>query len=108
MPGFRPARYGPFHRLESPTQTKETARKQQESGQLWGKPPRYGLDVPTVKAYVGPLPNGKRGIEFWTDTKPTNESPVRAYWMEDSPGVFDVEGQSEFVAILGIVTVVSY
>jgi hypothetical protein len=30
------ADYGPFHRLESPTQTAEVAQMQQQNGEIWG------------------------------------------------------------------------
>ena len=67
----RPARYGAFHRLASPTQTEEDARKQRESGQIWGRTPRTGI-TPQVKAYPGPLPDEADGIEFFTDS-PSDE-----------------------------------
>ena len=62
-----------YHRLESPTQTWEVAAMQQASGQVWGAPARnfYQSDIPSVKAYIGPLPEGARGIEFTTSVSPT-------------------------------------
>src|SRR5205814_1762836 len=65
-----PLRYGPYHRLESDTQSPETAASQVSSGEVWGKKPRFGFERPKVKAYAGPLPEGVRGIEFYTDVAP--------------------------------------
>ncbi|MGW7531333.1 WXG100-like domain-containing protein [Amycolatopsis sp. NPDC054798] len=65
----KPARYGPYHRLESRTQSAETAKLIEESSQVWGKTPRHGAN-PAVQAWNGPLPPGKRGVEFYTDVKP--------------------------------------
>ena len=50
-----------YHRLESPTQTAETAMLQQQSGEVWGATPRGGF-TPTVQAFRGALPGGERGI----------------------------------------------
>ena len=58
-----------YHRIESLTQTPEDARLQEESGEVWGRAAR-GSDIPKVKAYAGPLPSGKRGIEFVTSLRP--------------------------------------
>lgn len=70
---------GPFNRWESTTQTKEHARLQEQSGEIWGRTPHHGFE-PTVQAYVGPLKN-RRGIEFTTDTKPhPNYSPFEVRW----------------------------
>lgn len=80
-----------YHRLESPTQTPETARLQEESGEIWGHPPRYS-DIPAVQAYTGPLPEGRRGIEFVTDVPPDPlPAPGTAWWRGPRPGV-RVEG----------------
>jgi hypothetical protein len=58
-----------YHRKESPTQTPETAKQQEISGELWGYP-SITSDEPKVKAYDGPLRDGERGIEFTTDVDP--------------------------------------
>ncbi|MGH9125385.1 MAG: hypothetical protein ACRDZ8_11770 [Acidimicrobiales bacterium] len=63
--------YGPFHRLESPTQTPEVAVLQQDSGEIWRRASRWGTGEPVVQAWNGPLPEGARGIEFYTDSAPT-------------------------------------
>jgi len=91
-PGFndntRDEMYGPFHRLESPTQTQETAALQVQSQEVWGQPSRFS-DIPAVKAYNGPLPNGARGIEFTTVVRPTPgaTTPGNTYWYKGTPGV---------------------
>jgi RHS repeat-associated protein len=58
-----------YHRLQSPTQTPETAALQQQSGDIWGATARRGL-APTVQAYRGPLPQGAQGVEFVTNVDP--------------------------------------
>lgn len=61
--GGWPGRYGPFYRTGS-TQDDATTRVQQASGEIWGKADR-GSSFPSVDAWVGPLPKGKPGIEFY-------------------------------------------
>lgn len=82
---------GPFHRLESPSQTKSDALAQQQSMELWGAPGRNNSqsNLPCVKAYRSNLPNGQRGIEFDTHVAPTpnSGSPIEARWYDSSPGV---------------------
>lgn len=63
--------YGPFHRLESPTQTPDDARRQQAMGEIWGRTP-YASAWPQVRAYRGALPADTRGIEFYTGVPPDN------------------------------------
>ncbi|WP_016755689.1 hypothetical protein, partial [Leptospira santarosai] len=76
-----------YHRLESPTQTPKTAKMQEQSGEIWGKE-ASGSNIKSVQAYTGPLPKGKRGVEFITDAKETSGSaPGQAKWMEGTPGV---------------------
>jgi len=79
---------GPYyHREQSPTQTPEVARMQEASGEIWGRAPR-GSDIPTVQAYPGRLPEGRKGIEFTTPVKPSSVNPkgdVR--WRKGDPGV---------------------
>jgi hypothetical protein len=89
--------YGPFYRLESPTQTPETAALQESSGEIWGHSAQ-GSDIPSVKAYNGPLPEGARGIEFTTDTPPTPTGMIKpgqiAQWYSGSPGVEDIDSNT--------------
>ena len=77
--------YGPFYRIESPTQTKEDARKQVESQEIWGRPRRQS-DIPQVQAYVGALPEGTKGIQF-TTTAPPDKGTVHARWTGPREGV---------------------
>jgi hypothetical protein len=78
----------PFHRVENPTtQTREIAKLQETSREIWGLPAR-GSGQPSVKAYPGSLPGG-RGVEFTTVIEPQPGSApneARWYW-EWCPGV---------------------
>jgi hypothetical protein len=78
---------GPFHRIESPTQTTADADEQKKSGEIMGKPAR-GSGIPSVKAYRGKL-SSRRGIEFDTSVAPTPGSgtPHEARWYDGTPGV---------------------
>ena len=77
-----------YHRLESPTQTRADAQRQQISGELWGRP-AWGSGIASVKAYRGPLPAGARGIEFVTPVAPSRGrgTPHEARWYIGDPGV---------------------
>ncbi|MBV1797148.1 hypothetical protein [Siccirubricoccus sp. G192] len=78
-----------YHRVETPTQTAATARKQALSGEVWGRPAR-GSGIPSVKAYFGPLVPGQRGIEFTTPVPhdPNYSYPFEARWYYGhTPGV---------------------
>lgn len=84
--------HGPFHRLESPTQTKQVGDRQVATGAIWGTVARWGY-APTVKAYRGPLPDGVRGIEFTTLVAPRkNAHPTLVEWRQGDPGVRDESG----------------
>lgn len=96
----RPARFGPFFRLESPTQTIADAAAQEASSEIWGRTPRGGLS-PTVEAYRGVLPPGAHGIEFYTWAMPDTAFGPRVRWRVGSAGV-RVEG--EFAKIDCVVT----
>lgn len=64
-----------YHRkANSRTQNISTTKKQFRSGELWGQPHRRGGMFPSVKAYVGPLPDGQEGIEFEVDIEPVRIS----------------------------------
>lgn len=76
-----------YHRLESATQTAEVAAQQEASGELWGRAPRWGIE-PAVQAFDGPLPPGRRGIEFTTDVEPDADGfPGLPTWRGPRPGV---------------------
>ncbi len=93
--GNVPVIYGPFHRVESPTQTPEVARLIIESGRLFGQGQRQvggGRGIPVVQAYNGPLPAGVRGIEFMTPIRPAAGSrPGAVNWYRNNEGVDDVD-----------------
>jgi hypothetical protein len=93
-----------YHRLESPTQRKETARQQIQSQEIWGKArkPPYASYTLQVKAYKGPLPPGARGIEFSTEALPDNCCPpYAASW---SVGGYGVRSEGGFAKISVTIT----
>lgn len=76
-----------YHRRESSTQTEEAARKQEQTGEVWGRA-RRGGNEPSVKAYRGPLPDGSRGVEFVTSVPPDIGCPPgRVDWTGPREGV---------------------
>jgi hypothetical protein len=82
-----------YHRRESTTQTPDVAIQQEASGELWGYPAQYG-DIPKVKAFGGPLPDGVRGIEFTTEVEPDRGGhPRQPTWSGDRDGVVAVPGE---------------
>jgi hypothetical protein len=95
-----------YHRIESPTQPAEIALVQRQTGKLRGYP-ALGSIIPKVKAYDGPLPEGKRGIEFTTDVPPDDgAAPGRPTWSGPRRGIMfgvDDEGR-DFVEIAVEVT----
>lgn len=93
----------PYHRLESPTQTKTDAKNQQTSGEIWGRAPSNG-SIPTVKAYRGNLPTQKRGIEFTSTIPPTKGTgtPYEARWYPCIPGVNPCSAQVQIRQVMGI------
>ena len=71
---------GPYHRVETPTQTSAVAVEQASTGEIWGRTPRGGM-VPTVQAYPLALPVARRGIEFTTLVDPyPNGCPIEIRW----------------------------
>ena len=96
-----------YHRLVSSSQTLEDIKKQIESLEIWGKAPHnvYKSDIPKVKAFIGKLPKGKKGIEFTTDVPPDpNTPPYLATWSGNRPGV---KTQDEY-AKLKVLTVKAF
>ncbi|MCW1908174.1 MAG: hypothetical protein KIH63_002415, partial [Candidatus Saccharibacteria bacterium] len=70
--------------------SQEVIAKIIESGELWGNPPSnyYKSDIPQVKAYLGPLPEGIKGFEFTTDAIPDIGSHPRIpTWSGNRQGV---------------------
>jgi len=70
-----------YFRLESPTQTKQDAILQAQSGEVWGREAR-GSHLLCVKAYRGSLPGDRRGIDFATRVLPERGAgtPYEARW----------------------------
>lgn len=92
-----PSVFGPYHRIESPTQSQITAEQQEHGGLICGKAAR-GSQIPSVKAYIGPLPVGTRGVEFVTVVRPhALTHPTLVQWYQNDPGVID--GNPGFVCI---------
>jgi hypothetical protein len=92
-----------YHRRASPTQTEEDADRQQRTGEVWGTCNRDMMGgrspLPSVDAYVGPLPPGSPGIEFVTDVPPDpNTRPRFARWTGPRTGV-RVEGDYAIIAV---------
>lgn len=58
-----------------------------QNRELKGKGSRFN-GLPAAKAYDGPLPAGKAGVEFWTDIRPHDHTPGRksptgrVFWYE--------------------------
>jgi hypothetical protein len=88
--------FGPFHRIKSRSQSPETARAIEESGELRGQAARYSI-IPFVKAFVGQLPEGARGIEFFTDVEPSGvmsgKPGDQVTWYRGTPGVEDIDDE---------------
>jgi len=85
-----------YHRKQSPSQSPSVAAEQQRTGEIWGSCNRAasGGESPflSVDAYVGPLGEGEKGIEFTTDVPPDrNTPPHHARWTGPRDGVI-VEG----------------
>ena len=67
----------------------------QESGELWGKIPRGGME-PVVQAFAGPL-GDKVGVEFYSSVEPYRDTPPSiAEWR---PGYEGVRVEGEFAKI---------
>ncbi len=82
-----------YHRFETRTQTVEDAQLQERTGLMGGYAAR-GSDIPSVKAYSGPLPEGSRGVEFKTSVEPALGSvPGQPKWYAGQPGVGLIPGK---------------
>lgn len=83
--------FGPFHRVESPTQTSEVAAKQVSSSEIWGRASKPNGLFPCVKAYPGALSPERRGIEFTTPVQPDLRSSTPIEWRWYYPQTSGVE-----------------
>ncbi|MDJ0897736.1 MAG: hypothetical protein QNJ55_02915 [Xenococcus sp. MO_188.B8] len=82
--------YRTYYRVQTPTQTEQDIEMQINSLEIWGKAAQnvFQSDIPKVKAYVGKIPEGKKGIEFTTNIPPDpNTPPHLAYWSGNREGV---------------------
>ncbi len=81
--------YGPFFSIQSADLNEEM----ESSSSIGGKAPR-NIDssaISKVKAYVGHLPSGRSGIEFFTNIGPDRGTPPnRANWSRGRDGVIEV------------------
>jgi hypothetical protein len=79
-----------YLRRESDSQTPAIAKKQEESGEIWGGANRniWVTDRPSVDAFVGRLTERERGVEFITQVPPDPlQPPRRARWTGPREGV---------------------
>lgn len=87
-----------YHRLKSPSQTREDAVRQEESMTIEGFPARNTSqsDIPKAKAFDGPLPEGLEGVEFVTDVEPDGGCiPGKPCWSGPRPGVTVAEDRAK-------------
>lgn len=86
-----------YHRKATGNENQDfyTAISQVSSGEIWGGLALYGSAFPTVRAFPGPLPEGRDGVEFETDVPPSPGSPrSEVYWKlhASSPQVLAADG----------------
>jgi hypothetical protein len=102
-----------YHRLATsqPNQDFHTALDQVWTREIWGTYSLYGSGLPTVRAFRGPLPAGKDGIEFSTSIPPTPNcsTPTEVYWKlhEQSPKVL-ASPNGDFARISATIRLVRY
>ena len=95
-----------YHRFDDSDVIDEIKRR----GELWGGPPQGFLasDMPKVKAFSGPLPNGKNrasdgrlGYEFTTDAVPDSGGvPGWPTWSGNRNGVKTVGDRAAIKAVI--------
>lgn len=102
-----------YHRLATgrANQDLHTVLDQVSSGEIWGARSLYGSAFPTVRAFRGPLPPGKDGIEFSTSVPPTRgaSTPIEVYWKlhDQSPDV-KPSADGDFARIGAVIRQVRY
>jgi hypothetical protein len=93
-----------YHRLKSPTQSAQVAKKQIASQEMWGGPNGNHMngETPYVMAFYGQLPgatevrNAEKGIEFSTDVAPDrNGHPWMAFWSGPRDGIRVEDGYAK-------------
>jgi hypothetical protein len=85
---------GPYHRkANAVTQTEADADMQIRTLKICGTVGRFHA-APTVRAYLGSLPDGELGVQFETDVVPTSIVPPVSFglvsqvlWREGEQGV---------------------
>jgi hypothetical protein len=92
-----------YHRF----QDAETSKLMIETGKVGGRA-GWHSDIPKVKAFLGPLPADRAGIEFTTDIVPDRGCPPGyAFWSAGGAGV-EVLESNELVAIAVTITKVQF
>lgn len=87
-----------YYRAESPAQTAAEATRQEELREIWGVAAK-GSPIARVRAYVGRLPKGARGVEFDTDVAPDDGSPPdEARWTAPRLGIVVEDGVAKLSA----------
>jgi hypothetical protein len=88
-----------YHRFQGA----EASRIMEETGKVGGRP-AWHSDIPKVKAFLGPLPPNRPGIEFTANIAPDRGCPPGyAYWSEGRADV-EVLEPNELVAIAVTIT----
>lgn len=94
--------YGPFYRL----QNAEANALMESSSIVGGTYERniYAGLVPKAKAFVGHLPAGRAGIEFYTSVPPSGfnrfDAPdEKVYWSQGDPGVIVIDASTDLVGV---------
>ncbi len=93
--------FGPFFRRESPTQNSEAMRTVLSSGELWGRAPRNS-NLPAAQAFIGALPDGESGFEFYANVPPDSVGGGRAFWHVRDDG--SVWGDDEWAKVKVVVS----
>lgn len=102
-----------YHRLATgkPNQDFHTAISQVTSREIWGQRAFNGSAFACVRAFPGPLPDGKDGVEFSTSVPPTRgaSTPMETYWKlhEQSPEVMSAQ-DGDFARIKATILRVRY
>lgn len=102
-----------YHRLATGNKNQDfhTALDQVSTSEVWGALSMFGSYFPTVRAFRGPLPEGKDGIEFSTSVPPTRGSstPTEVYWKlhDESPQVQSSD-DGQFARISATIRIVRY
>jgi hypothetical protein len=92
--------FGPFWRAaNSRTQDSAGMRLIIGSSELWGRAPAHS-SIPAVQGYLGALPHGKKGFEFYALTPPDAGFGYLVYWRERADESVRVEEDVAKVRIM--------